>query len=204
MGSESELFEKLIKSKQLMNVVESGNYTKGNVDKSQLYESNTSDLPPISNNYNLESVERTSISNDISKPKLTEEGILNSKLPDEIKKIMIENPIPDIGFNNSVLSENFVDQVSEKMRKMGLTNEPTTVQRKKVITEQEQPKKTQKLTESSLKKMFKEVLSESLDELLESKLNTLISETKQTNEKIKIVIGNTVLEGKIVGTRELK
>jgi hypothetical protein len=204
MGSESELFEKLIKSKQLMNVVESGNYTKGNVDKSQLYESNNSDLPPISNNYNLESVERTSISNDISKPKLTEEGILNSKLPDEIKKIMIENPIPDIGFNNSVLSENFVDQVSEKMRKMGLTNEPTTVQRKKVITEQEQPKKTQKLTESSLKKMFKEVLSESLDELLESKLNTLISETKQTNEKIKIVIGNTVLEGKIVGTRELK
>ena len=119
MGSESELFEKLIKSKQLMNVVESGNYTKGNVDKSQLYESNNSDLPPISNNYNLESVERTSISNDISKPKLTEEGILNSKLPDEIKKIMIENPIPDIGFNNSVLSENFVDQVSEKMRKMG-------------------------------------------------------------------------------------
>jgi len=204
MGSESELFEKLIKSKQLMNVVEGGNYTKGNVDKSKLYESTTNELPPISNNYNLDSVEKTASSNNISKPKLTEEGILNSKLPDEIKKIMIENPIPEIAFNNSVLSENFVDQVSEKMRKMGLTSGGNKQVTKTQTSQTEQPKKTQKLTETSLKKMFKEALNESLDELLESKLNKLISETKQTNETIKIVIGNTVLEGKIVGTRELK
>ena len=51
--------------------------------------------------------------------------------------------------------------------------------------------------------MIKNVVSESLEELIEQKLKKVISESKKTEDTVQIMIGNTILEGKITSTRDL-
>ena len=51
--------------------------------------------------------------------------------------------------------------------------------------------------------MIKKVISESLDELIEQKIKSVISESRKSDESIQIIVGNTILEGKITSTRDL-
>jgi hypothetical protein len=107
---------------------------------------------------------------------------MNSKLPDEIKKLMIENPITPynpMSNTNSVLS----DELIEKATKLMGTNKPR-------LTENN---KTESLTvNNNLKDVLKEVVREVLKE------NGLISETiSKSNDIIQIKVGQHIFEGKI-------
>ena len=85
------------------------------------------------------------------------------------------------------------------MKSMGMSANPPT---KNKVT---QPKSTntKKLTSKGLTTMIKKVVSESLDELIEQKIKSVISESKEASDSVQIVIGNTILEGKITSTRDL-
>lgn len=117
---------------------------------------------------------------------MTKDLIMNSKLPDEIKKLMIENPITPT--NPLMASESILsDELIEKATKlMGNTRqEPQTV-KKTTSTPQPQTNNT------DLKKMIKEVVEEVLKE------NGLIVEsTSKSNETLSLRVGQHIFEGKI-------
>ena len=117
------LQQSLINARKVMNKVDGGDFSKGNVQLSQSNISDSSGLisevqaPPLPN------INTGGGKQDLSpKSHITEEHIKNSRLPDAIKKAMIESPIPDIPFNGggAGLSEEFLSGVKTQMDKQGI------------------------------------------------------------------------------------
>jgi hypothetical protein len=122
---------------------------------------------------------------------VTKDRILNSKLPDEIKKLMIENPIVasnPMSPSNSVLS----DELIEKASKLMGTKRPEPISENKTTS-------TKLPSNSELKRMMKEVVEEVLAE------NGLIIESStKTDETMTIRVGQHIFEGKISRIKKTK
>jgi len=108
--STNDLMMKLVQAKKVMNKVDSGNFERGNVNERIL----TSPPEEI-----MEMQSPSTVTKQIPTP--TVDKIQNSKLPDAIKKAMIENPIPQISLNDS-LDMNFVKNAKRLMEQEGLTS----------------------------------------------------------------------------------
>lgn len=120
---------------------------------------------------------------EIPMPKTPEKDrIMSSKLPDEIKRLMIENPIVQPSQQtNPVLSEELIQKAS---RLMGT---------------EKQVKRQPAGNISEMKSMLKEVVTEVLIE------NGIISETiKNTNDLFTFRSGNYIFEGKVTKIRKVK
>jgi len=124
---------------------------------------------------------------------ITKDLIMNSKLPDEIKKLMIENPItpsnPLMG-SESILSDELIEKATKLM---GNTRQEPQIVKKTTNTPQPQTNNT------DLKKMIKEVVQEVFKE------NGLIAEsTSKTSEVVSIKVGQHIFEGKITKIKKIK
>ena len=122
----------------------------------------------------------------------TKDRILSSKLPDEIKKLMLENPIVPVNPmspSSSVLSDELVEKAS---RLMGTNKQPQSVP-------QSQPQKQNISDTSELKKMMKEVVKEVLQEN-----GLLLESSAKTNETVIIKVGQHIFEGKISKIKKTK
>jgi hypothetical protein len=89
--SSNDLMSKLVQAKKLMNKVDTGDFERGNIDESRLI------APSNDSEYLSESYEQSQPqvnTRPVGTP--TADRIQQSKLPDAIKKAMIENPIPQI------------------------------------------------------------------------------------------------------------
>jgi hypothetical protein len=195
-----QLLEKLAISKAIMdkhNQIKRGNATESpiNISTPELQEFNA----PVGN-YNIpqeflsEGLPTQSPTRNSAQP-TTSDSIMKSKLPDEIKKLMIENPItPSNPLSNtsSVLSDELVEKAS---RLMG-TSKPNFEPAKKITTTES---KTNNLNNNSdLRKLLKEVVQEVLKE------NGLISEsTSKTNEVLSLRVGQHIFEGKITKIKKI-
>ena len=175
MADITTLQQSLINAKKVMNKVDGGNFSTGNVNLSQANVTDSTGL--ISNNtpesmtQPVPSVDVGTARQDLSpKSSLTEDRIKKSKLPDAIKQAMIDNPIPDIPFNGGGvgLSNEFLSGVQEQMSKQGLTTtQPTTTTNNSVpppVTKNLQS--TKKITSKNLKSIIKESVKELLDETI--------------------------------------
>ena len=197
----NQLQESLLKAKAVMN--KSDGITPGSVSKSSMGTPSlqTPNVPPVSNNFNQESI--TNMVNEnksVAAPRtVTPEAVKNSNLPDDIKKLMIDHPIPTVKLGANV-PDALIEGVAEKMKSMGMPSRPKT---NNTTTHSTKTSTTKKITSRGLNMMIKKVVSESLDELIEQKIKSVISESRETSDTIQIVIGNTVLEGKITSTRDL-
>jgi hypothetical protein len=127
----------------------------------------------------------------------TKDRIINSKLPDEIKRLMIENPIvatnPLVG-GGPVLSEELVEKASKLM---GLNKQQQPINEN--VTPKGQSKGQHVLDNKEMRKLMKEVVQEVLKE------NGLIVESSDsTNESMVIKVGQHIFEGKISKIKKLK
>jgi hypothetical protein len=115
--------------------------------------------------------------------------ILNSRLPDEIKKLMIEHPIQQPQPPTTALSDELVEKAS---RLMGTKRQETTsnVQSKQI---------TSLPNKNELKSMMREVFEELLEEN-----GLLIENTSKVNETIQFKVGKTIFEGKITKAKKVK
>ena len=198
MSGFESLQEKLIQAKAVMDRVDG---TSSNNIQHSLTESN-SNLPPVSNNFNSESINNVIQSNTtMNMPKITEEKVKNSNLPDAIKKLMIDHPIPEVSFGNQI-PNSLIEGAAEKMKKLsGIKPTSQSFSNQKINT----PKpKTQKITQSSLKSLVRETIKESLDELIDERISERLVESRGLKESIKLVVGNTIFEGKILTTKKIK
>jgi hypothetical protein len=119
-------------------------------------------------------------------PAASAEAIKNSKLPDAIKKLMIEHPIeqPTSMSGGVTLSDELVEKAS---RLMGKKQSP--------VQEQSLPNQPQS---NDLRKMLKEVVQEVLSE------NGILMEgAEKSNESFKFQVGKHIFEGKLTKIKKL-
>jgi hypothetical protein len=172
-----DLMEKLMVSKAIMQ--KSDTIKRGNVTESSYEAPRTINTPqlesyqPVNGNYNIpqEFLQETQVS---KMPQMaTKDRIVNSKLPDEIKRLMIENPIdaPTSMYGGSVISEELVEKASKLMG-----------------TQRQEPKKivSESTSTGDLRQMLREVVEEVFQVKLSERATRLIDgENEDSMEKKK-------------------
>jgi hypothetical protein len=118
-------------------------------------------------------------------PVASSDAIKNSKLPDAIKRLMMEHPIeqPTSMGGSVTLSDDLVERASRLMGK-----------NKKTVTEQAIPQ----YESNNLREVLKEVVREVLAE------NGLIMENaEKSNESFKFQVGKHLFEGKLTKVKKM-
>lgn len=192
-----QLLEKLAISKAIMdkhNQIKRGGATEPAINSFEMPQVQDFSAPMA--NYNIPqeflSEENIPVAKKTSNQPMSEDAIMKSRLPDEIKKLMIENPI--VATNPLVNSGIALsDEMIEKATKLMGTNKPE-LQPARKITNTPQPQ----ANNNDLKKMIKEVVQEVLKE------NGLIAEsTSKTSEIVSIKVGQHIFEGKITKIKKI-
>ena len=124
MSGFETLQEKLIQAKAVMDRVD-GTPSNNNGMQHSLTESNPN-LPPVSNNFNTGSIDSViQENNNLTRPTITEDKISKSNLPDAIKKLMIDHPIPEVSFGGGI-PDSLIEGAAAKMKKLsGMNHKPT-------------------------------------------------------------------------------
>ena len=197
-----EGFEKLANSllaaKQVMNKVETGTYESGSIDPSALVQEAVNTPPPTQNTMGQPTNQRPVNQN------MSEDKIRNSKLPDNIKQLMLENPIPTVDFNND-LPSGFIDEVAKKMEEQSQFGAGAQrIQKPQTGPTQNQipTTNTTSLNEESLKDLIRETIKESVQEIVSEELQKLTEGTLSLKENLQIRVGNSVFVGKITDVRK--
>jgi hypothetical protein len=199
MNSEEALLQKLQISKQIMQ--KHNNMGRNTVTESLDNNINVDTYEPVKGTYNIP---QEYLSEDAVKQKKqnqfdnTEDKILNSRLPDEIKRLMIEHPIqqPSGPLNNSVLSDDLVEKAS---RLMNINAKGDNIGESKKQSPTIQNKVPQiGLTANDIKNIVKETVEDVL------RSNGLLTESESsTNDIFKFRVGQHIFEGKLLKVKKI-
>jgi len=125
----------------------------------------------------------------------TVDAIKNSKLPDEIKKLMMEHPIAQPQQQSPTLSNDLIERASRLMGNQP-KNTPITETVKK------QPPTQQTLNTEINYKLIQKMINEAVTKAL--KENGLIAESSEkSNETFSFKVGKHVFEGKVTKIKKL-
>jgi hypothetical protein len=173
----NDLMQRLAQAKKVMNKVDSGNYEKGNVSESAFL------VPQEPAEYKEQQVKPVSI-----------DKIQNSKLPDAIKKAMIDNPIPQISLSES-LDMDFVKGAKKLMEREGLSK--PTIQQKNSGTVTN-PNIDMNAIATLIENTVRKVMDEKLNQILTAQ------QTASINENLVLKVGDSIFKGKITGVNKAK
>lgn len=200
MSADQDLINKLLISKKIMERHDSmgrGNHANVSIPNTPVVE----DYKPVSGNYNipqdlLSEVEVPTQKNyNTSVP--TADRIASSKLPDEIKRLMMEHPIQQPNnplTGGSSLSPDLIDKASRLMNTKA-NGEP--------IIENVKPK--QQPTQSSISfnpNQIKDIVRETVEDVLREN-GLMVESTKKSNEVFRFKVGQHIFEGKITKIKKV-
>ena len=184
----TDLMSKLVQAKKVMNKVESGTYQKGNVNEEVLRmapeEINQNQLPIV----NTRSGKGDKVVNV--------EKINNSKLPDAIKKAMIENPIPQITLNDGI-DMDLIKGAKKLMEREGMISKPSSK-----VSNTAQINHNSLDLATTLTPIIENVVRKVLDEKLTQILTA--HQTQSMNENLILKVGDSIFKGKITGVNKSK
>lgn len=128
---------------------------------------------------------------------VTEDRIQNSKLPDEIKQLMMEHPIQQPGFNGGgpVLSD---DVIEGAQRLMGKTPQQPVTENISVPTTS---------NNSDLKQMIRDVVRDTVRDVVREELQNagmIMEGNTKTNESLQLRVGKHVFEGRVTKIKKVK
>ena len=181
---------KLATAKKIMDKVETGSYKKGQVNEKILF-SDPNDLLNETQDLKFNQNNNTNYNNQGNE--LNIEKIKNSKLPDSIKRAMIENPIQQISLTETI-DKKVIDgakrlMVEDKKRDgVGNENKSKNLKQDNISLNQLIP-----LMEKIVKKTVSEILDQKLNEILIAQKSTPI------NENLVLKVGDSIFKGKITG-----
>lgn len=156
---------------------------KYNIPQEFLQESNTLNTPYLS------SVPREN-TKPVGVPSV--DAIKKSKLPDEIKKLMMEHPISQPQQPQMTISEDLVERASRLMKK----------QDDNYLPESAKQSKPQSQVQGIDYKLIQKMINEAVESAL--KKNGLIAEsTEKTNESFSFKVGKHIFEGKVTKVKKL-
>jgi len=199
MNSEAELLQRLMVSKKIME--KHNQIGRGQVREMAAPVVEGYDAVPATYNIPQEFMaeEPKPIMNQNSNVPI-EERISKSKLPDEIKKLMMEHPIqqPTMGVGSgAVLSNELVEKASRLMN---------TNAKGDFIGEQKQVRQPQQQTQQSLVGLsaneIKQIVRETMEDVLSENGLLIESETK-SSEMFKFRVGQHLFEGKVLKIKKM-
>lgn len=192
-----QLLQKLMISKQIMD--KHNNMGRGNSSSMMRETSEVQNFDVPNAKYNIpEEFLQQSPQASIPKSQVPSgppsvEAIQKSRLPDEIKRLMIEHPIEKPQQQSVNLSDELIEKASRLMKEQSNNYAPESAKPKT----QSQPKSTSN-SSPDLKKMIKEAVEETLKE------NGIIHESKEkANEIFSFKVGKHIFEGKITRIKKI-
>jgi len=204
--------EKLALSKAIMDKadgIKNSNSMNGGLPPTSLQQLNSPDTFNVpSAKYNIPS-EYLQESPSVNQPYLSEsprentkpvgvptiDAIKNSKLPDEIKRLMIENPIAQPQQQTATISNELVEKAARLMNANKESYVPESAKPKQVVQEQ---KSSVGIDYKLIQKMINEAVRSALKE------NGLIAEsTEKSNEVFNFRVGKHVFEGKVTKIKKM-
>jgi hypothetical protein len=189
--SSNDLMSKLVQAKKLMNKVDTGDFERGNIDESRLI------APSNDSEYLSESYEQNQPqvnTRPVGTP--TADRIQQSKLPDAIKKAMIENPIPQISLSDS-LDMDFVKGAKRLMEQEGV--QPKQTQKK------QSPQPTGNASGVNMNALAT-LIENTVRKVMDEKLSQILTaqQTSTINENLVLKVGDSIFKGKITGVNKAK
>jgi hypothetical protein len=184
--SQNDLMKKLVQAKKVMNKVDGGNYERGHVNESMLL----SDPSELMESQAPQQVNTRPVGGNMNIDK-----IQNSKLPDAIKRAMIEHPIEQMQSIslNETLDMDFVKGAKRLMEQEGVSSKKS------------QPKQT--IVNNNIDMNAIAVLIENtVRKVMDEKLNQILSAstTSSINENLVLKVGDSIFKGKITGVNKAK
>lgn len=152
---------------------------------------------PATYNIPQEYASESSLS-EVRQPELpTQDRILNSKLPDEIKQLMIENPIAQASLpgTTNVLSNEIIEGAQKLM---GTTPKKQT---------QPQSNNSSGFDMNTLKTMIRDTVRDTVRDVVReelSKSGMIVENEQKTNEFLSLKVGKHLFEGKVTKIKKIQ
>ena len=139
----------------------------------------------------------------MSNEPVTENAIKNSKLPDAIKRLMLENPIVQPQSNGPALSNDIIEGAARLM-KNNSTSQPN-----ELVNTQQPLKEVSSSTSlnNDLKQMIRDVVRDTVRDVVREELKSsgMVTEGNQkVNETLSLRVGKHVFEGKVIKVKKVK
>lgn len=181
--SANDLMMKLVQAKKVMNKVETGSFEKGNIN-----ENIVKMAPEELMNANVQVPQKPVGAPNVRK-------IQDSKLPDAIKKAMIENPIPQISLNDTI-DMDIVKGAKKLMEREGMISKPSANKGVSVSN----------INPSDLVTALTPIIENVVRKVMDEKLNQILSaqQTTSINENLVLKVGDSIFKGKITGVNKAK
>jgi|688.fasta_scaffold91914_1 hypothetical protein len=195
MTSENDLLQKLMVSKAIMQkheTIKRGDTRNVNMSAPELKEFQTPQA-----NYNIP---QEFMSENTLKPKpagqTTPDRIMSSKLPDEIKQLMIEHPISQPNsFSGPTLSDDLIEKASrlmgtqsKQMNESTMNIDPSTSK--------------SNVSVGDLKDVISSIVRETVEDVLKEN-GLLVESTKRSDDVFKFRVGQHLFEGKVTKIRKV-
>jgi hypothetical protein len=209
MTNELSLMEKLAVSKKIMDAHNRIPTGGASLSMNSYNSPSVENYEPVRGNYNIPQ-EFLQESQQIDQPYLssipktptapqpmTTDRVMASKLPDAIKRLMIEHPIevPNSMGGGSVLSDELVEKAT---RLMGTDARGNQVNQPKQRIQEQSPTQQPQFNNKQLREMLKEVVEEVLLE------NGILAEsTQKSNEVFSFKVGKHIFEGKVTKIKKI-
>ena len=185
--SQNDLMKKLVQAKKVMNKVDGGDYERGHVNESLLLSSPEDAM----NNTEYQS----NPTRPMGSPSI--DRIQNSKLPDAIKKAMIESPIQQMNqiSLNDTLDMDFIKGAKRLMEQEGVATRPSA-----------QPKQTIVNNSNVDMSAIAVLIENTIRKVMDEKLNQILTAqtTSTINENLVLKVGDSIFKGKITGVNKAK
>ena len=175
------LMQKLMMSKAIMD--KSDTIGRGNAIPTNIQDTGYENTPQPKANYNIpqEYMTEAPVNRQTSsQPKTpTIDSIKNSKLPDEIKKLMIEHPINPVQQPQNVISNEIVEKATKMMKDQGMISD-------------KKPQNFSGLDKNALQEMIESSVRKILTES-----GVIPSSEEPTNDVFQFKVGKHIFEGKV-------
>jgi len=200
--NENELMSRLVASKAIMD--KSNTIKRGEVRESAPIMNSDFNIPQAKYNIPSEFLQEqqsspqpflSSIPRENTKPvgAPTVDAIKNSKLPDEIKKLMIEHPINQPQQQQSpTLSDDLIERASRLMKSGTNNYTPESAKPKTVV------KESSNLDMSKIQQMIEEAVERALE-----KNGMIVESVEKTGELFSFKVGKHIFEGKVTKIKKL-
>lgn len=195
MNSENDLIQKLMISKKIMdrhNQMPRGN--SSGIDTSSFSAPMVEQYEAPNASYNIpqEFLSETTVARSSAPQVPTKDKIINSKLPEEIKRLMLEHPIQQPNsMAGPTLSNDLVEAASRLMKQDKSFPQQSKQQPKSVSSPQ--------FNSNELKNIIRETIEDVLKEN-----GLLVESTSKSNEMIRFQVGEHIFEGKVTKIKKVK
>ena len=197
MKNENELLQKLMVSKKIMDI--HNNVPRGHSQGNTIQNPTLDEFTVPSAKYNIPQDVMMESSQPVQSNKpVTQDRIMSSKLPDEIKRLMIEHPISQpSSMGGGVSISNDIIEKAARLMNNDIANNVNPYQPKKQQVQENLKSQNMgsSLDRDTLKEVIKEVLSEN---------GLLVESTSKSNDTFQFRVGSHIFEGKVTKIKKVR